>query len=223
MWCLFKVLVLQQLHNLSDDRIEYQIRDRFSFMRFLGLELEDRVPDAKTVWLFRDRLKDLSLTEVLFARFHEQLAGQGYVARAGQMVDATFVEVPRQRNSREENAQLKAGEVPEAWDEPGAKAMRRQKDTEARWTKKGHERHYGYKNHVNADQQHKLIQSYAVTVASVHDSQVFDGLLDKTEDKDGNKRAVYADSAYRSEAQEKQLVEARIDSHICEKAAVASP
>ncbi len=46
---MFKVLVLQQLHNLSDDRIEYQIRDRLSFMRFLGLQLEDRVPDAKTV------------------------------------------------------------------------------------------------------------------------------------------------------------------------------
>jgi transposase len=133
---MFKVLVLQQLHNLSDDRIEYQIRDRFSFMRFLGLQLEDRVPDAKTVWLFRDRLKELSLVEARFSRFHEQLANQGYVARAGQVVDATFVEVPRQRNTREENAQLKAGEVPEAWDKPEAKAKRRQKDTDARWTKR---------------------------------------------------------------------------------------
>jgi IS5 family transposase len=220
---MFKVLVLQQLHNLSDDRIEYQIRDRFSFMRFLGLQLEDRVPDAKTVWLFRDRLKELSLVEALFARFHEQLANQGYVARAGQMVDATFVEVPRQRNTREENAQLKAGEVPEAWDKPEAKAKRRQKDTDARWTKKNQERHYGYKNHVNADQQHKLIQSYAVTAASVHDSQVFDELLDQTEDKDGDKRPVYADSAYRSEAQEQCLADGRIASHICEKGSRGKP
>ena len=83
---MFKLLVLQQLHNLSDDRIEYQIRDRLSFMRFLGLQLEDRVPDAKTVWLFRERLKQMKLVEVLFARFHEQLAAQGYVARAGQMI-----------------------------------------------------------------------------------------------------------------------------------------
>lgn len=98
---MFKMLVLQQLNNLSDDRIEYQVRDRFSFMRFLGLELEDRVPDAKTVWLFRERLKELELVEVLFARFHEQLAAKGYVACAGQMIDATFIEVPRQRNSRE--------------------------------------------------------------------------------------------------------------------------
>ena len=220
---MFKVLVLQQLHNLSDDRIEYQIRDRFSFMRFLGLQLEDRVPDAKTVWLFRERLKGLGLVDVLFAGFHQQLAMQGYVARAGQMVDATFVEVPRQRNTREENAQLKAGEVPEAWDEPEAKAVRRQKDTEARWTKKNHERHYGYKNHIDADQRHKLIQSYAVTTASVHDSQVFDELLDQTEDKDGNKRPVYADSAYRSEAQEQRLADAHIDSHVCEKGSRGNP
>jgi len=97
-------------------------------MRFLGLQLEDRVPDAKTVWLFRERLKGLNLVDVLFARFHRQLAEEGYVARAGQMIDATFVEAPRQRNTREENVQIKAGEVPEAW----AKAKRRQKDTDAR-------------------------------------------------------------------------------------------
>ena len=107
---MFKILVLQQLHNLSDDGIEYQIRDRFSFMRFLGLQLEDRVPDSKMVWAFRERLKGLNLVDVLFARFHEQLAAQGYAARAGQMIDATFVEVPKQRNSREENATIKSGQ-----------------------------------------------------------------------------------------------------------------
>ncbi len=220
---MFKLLVLQQRHNLSDDKIEYQIRDRFSFMRFLGLQLEDRVPDAKTVWLFRERLKGLNLVDSLFDRFHGQLAEQGYVARAGQMVDATFVEVPRQRNTREENAKLKAGEVPEAWDQPEAKAKRRQKDTEARWTKKNNERHYGYKNPINADQQHKLIQSYSVTPASVHDSQVFDDLLDQTKDKGGNKRAVYADSAYRSQAQEQRLAEAQMESQICEKGTRGNP
>ena len=220
---MFKLLVLQQLHNLSDDKIEYQLRDRFSFMRFLGLQLEDRVPDAKTVWLFRERLKGLNLADVLFARFHQQLAEQGYAARAGQMIDATFVEVPRQRNTRAENAQIKAGEVPEAWDEPKAQAKRRQKDTEARWAEKNDEKHYGYKNHINADQQHKLIQSYAVTPASVHDSQVFDELLDQTEASDGHKRAVYADSAYRSQDQEQRLADAQIDSQICEKGTRGKP
>lgn len=220
---MFKILILQQLHNLSDDKIEYQIRDRFSFMRFLGLQLEDRVPDAKTVWLFRERLKSLELVDVLFGRFHEQLAAQGYVARAGQMIDATFVEVPKQRNRREDNALLKEGQIPEAWDKPEARAMRRQKDTDARWTKKNDEKHYGYKNHVNADQAHKLIQSYSVTTASVHDSQVFDELLDQTPGADGHKRPAYADSAYRSAAQEQRLAEAVIDSQICEKGSKGHP
>jgi IS5 family transposase len=220
---MFKILVLQQLHNLSDDGIEYQIRDRFSFMRFLGLQLEDRVPDSKTVWTFREALKNLGLVEVLFTQFHGQLAEQGYVAKAGQMVDATFVEVPRQRNSREENALIKEGQVPEAWDKPEAQAKRRQKDTEARWTKKNDEKHYGYKNHINADEGNKLIQSYAVTHAAIHDSQVFDGLLDHAADADGNKRAVYADSAYRSEAQEQRLADAEITSQICEKGTRGKP
>jgi hypothetical protein len=70
---MFKILVLQQLHNLSDDGIEYQIRDRFSFMRFLGLQLEERVPDSKTVWTFREALKNLDWVEGLFVRFHAQL------------------------------------------------------------------------------------------------------------------------------------------------------
>lgn len=220
---MFKVLVLQQLHNLSDDGIEYQIRDRFSFMRFLGLELEDRVPDSKTVWAFRETLKNLELVEVLFERFHSQLAEQGYMAKAGQMVDATFVEVPKQRNTREENAKIKACLVPEAWEEPKARAKRRQKDTDARWTKKNEERHYGYKNHINADQGNKLIQSYAVTHAAVHDSQVFDELLDHTRDEDGHKRTVYADSAYRSEDQEQRLAKAEISSQICEKGVRGKP
>jgi transposase, IS5 family len=218
---MFKLLVLQQLHNLSDDRIEYQVRDRFSFMRFLGLQLEHRVPDAKTVWLFRERLKELGLVEVLFARFHEQLAAKGYVARAGQMIDATFVEVPRQRNSREENAQIKTGEPPTAWKEQPAK--QRQKDVDARWTKKNDEKHYGYKNHINADEGHKLVQDYVVTDAAVHDSQVFAELLDQTPGPDGKKRTAYADSAYRSQERERQLAEAGIESQICEKGTRGHP
>ena len=194
---MFKTLVLQQLNNLSDDRIEYQIRDRLSFMRFLGLNLEDRIPDAKTVWLFRETLKQTGLGEVLFKRFDEQLAAQGLIARGGQMIDATFVEVPKSRNSREDNARLKAGEMPEDWkkDDPATVNMRRQKDTDARWTKKNNQTHFGFKNHINADAQHKLIREFEVTAASVHDSQVFDELLDQTEDEKGNKRAVFADSA----------------------------
>lgn len=218
---MFKILVLQQLNNLSDDRIEFQIRDRLSFMRFLGLQMESRVPDAKTVWLFRERLKEMKLIDVLFARFHEQLAKHGYVARAGQMIDATFVEVPRQRNTREENAGIKAGEPPEQWKEEPNKL--RQKDVDARWTKKNDEKHYGYKNHVNADAANKLVQSYAVSDAAVHDSQVFDGLLDQTVDAKGEKRPIYADSAYRSKDREETLAADGFESQIHEKGTRGHP
>ncbi len=222
---MFKILVLQQLNNLSDDRIEYQIRDRLSFMRFLGLNLEDRVPDAKTVWLFRETLKRRGMGEMLFMRFDEQLAARGLIAKGGQMIDATFVEVPKSRNRREDNAKLKAGEIPEGWDKDDAatKHMRCQKDTDARWTKKNHETHFGYKNHINADARNKLIRAYAVTAASVHDSQVFDELLDHTKDEDGDKRAVYADSAYRSKETEEQLRADGIASQVCEKGTRGKP
>lgn len=220
---MFKILVLQQLHNLSDERIEYQIRDRLSFMRFLGLQLEDKVPDAKTVWLFRERLKEMNLVETLFARFHEQLAQRGYVARAGQMIDATFVEAPKQRNTREENALLKEGAIPIEWGKEENKHKLAQKDTEARWTKKNNKTHYGFKNHINADQTHKLIQNYTVTDAAVHDSQAIDGLLDKEADANGDKRPVYADSAYRSAEREAELAQQNITSRICEKGSRGHP
>lgn len=222
---MFKVLVLQQLNNLSDDRIEYQIRDRLSFMRFLGLQLEDRIPDAKTVWLFRERLKEQNLTATLFTRFHEQLAQRGYIAKSGQMIDATFVEVPKQRNTREENALIKAGAIPIEWgkDDKEHKHKLAQKDTDARWTKKNNESHYGFKNHINADQTHKLIQTYTVTDASVHDSQAMEALLDKCADAHGDKRPVYADSAYRSKEREADLVEQNIASQICEKGSRGHP
>jgi IS5 family transposase len=186
-------------------------------MRFLELRLGDPVPDAKTIWLFREHLKDLGLVEVLFARFSDQLAKRGYAARSGQMIDATFVEVPRQRNSREENAKIKAGESPEGWKAPALANKRRQKDTDARWTKKNNETHYGYKNHVNVDAASKLIDDYIVTPANVHDSQIFEDLLDlETTDVEGHKRPAYADSAYRSAKHESYLEEQEIESQIHE-------
>ena len=139
---MFKVLVLQQMYNLGDDQTEYQIRDRYSFCRFLGLTPEGRVPDAKTIWLFREQLVRRELIESLFAGFSSQIETAGYQARKGQIVDASIVSAPKQRNGREENAQIKAGKPPEDWS--GNK--RPQKDIEARWTKKHGKSYYGYKS-----------------------------------------------------------------------------
>jgi len=188
---MFKVLILQSLYNLSDEAIEYQILDRLSFMRFLGLRLGSRVPDAKTIWLFREQLTEAGLAEELFRQFEAVLEESGFAAKKGQIIDASIVQAPKQRNSREENAQIKQGEIPQDWEE----AKRSQKDIDARWVKKNARSYYGYKNHVNVDVKHKLIRTYAVTDASVHDSNVFDELLEET----NTSADVYADSAYRSE------------------------
>ena len=161
---------------------------------------------------------------MLFARFNEQLALRGYVAKAGHMIDATFVEAPRQRNTREENATIKAGEIPEGWDDPEQAAKRRQKDLDARWTKKNNQPHYGYKNPINADAATKLIQGYAVTPAQVHDSQVFDALLDtETRSPAAQRRPVYADSAYRSAEREADLARRGLENQIHEKGTRAAP
>jgi IS5 family transposase len=114
---LFKVLILQTLYNLADEAVECRIRDRLSFMRFLGLEMYDRVPDGTRVWRSRERLKALELIKPLFDRFGDHLTQAGPEARRGEIIDASIVPVPIQRNRRTENRRIKAGKVPEDWDE----------------------------------------------------------------------------------------------------------
>ena len=206
---MFKMLVLQSLYNLADEQVEYQVRDRLSFMRFLGLDVMSRIPDGTSVWLFRERLKALGLMNPLFDQFGDFLTASGYQARSGQIIDASIVRVPIQRNSREENARIKAGEVPEDWSE----AKCEQKDVEARWTEKHGKQYYGYKNHIDVDAEHKLVRTYEVTPANVHDSQVFDAVIDP----DNADPGVWADSAYRSEETEAVLKQAGYVSHIHEK------
>ena len=131
---MFKAIVLCELYNLSDDQVEYQLRDRLSFVRFFGLGLEDTVPDAKTVWLYREQFAQGGVIEHLYHEFDGHLKSQGYLAMGGQIIDASIVPVPKQRNSRDDNTKIKAGEVPEGWAKQPAR--RAQKDTDARWTKK---------------------------------------------------------------------------------------
>ena len=101
---MFKVLLLQAMHALSDERCEYLIKERLSFMRFLGLGLSDAVPDANTIWTIREALKRAGAVETLFARFDVALKSAGYLAMGGQIVDATIVAVPKQRNTEAERA-----------------------------------------------------------------------------------------------------------------------
>ena len=191
---MFKIPILQKLYNLADDATEYQIKDRLSFQRFLGLTLCDTVPDAKTIWHFREGLRRADILDGIFGRFVELLEGKGVITRSGSIVDATFVDTPRQRNTKEQNEKIKAGEVPAEWETAENRAKRAQKDVDARWAKKGGETHYGYKNHVKVDKKSKIITTYEVTSAEVHESQKLKELVEP-----GKDRRLYGDSAYTGE------------------------
>ena len=218
---MFKMLILQRLHGLSDERLQYQVTDRLSFMRFLGVALAGHVPDARTVWAFRESLKEHQLTEALFDRLSQALCELGVELKSGQIIDATFVPVPIQRNGRESNALIKAGAVPIEWGQDADKLNKlAHKDTDARWTKKGGQNHYGYKNHINIDKDTKLITRHACTDASVHDSQVLETVL--REANIGGKE-LWADSAYRSQEQEQSLHNSAHESLINERAYRGKP
>ncbi|GBU20944.1 transposase [Fibrobacteres bacterium R8-0-B4] len=184
---MFKILVLQRLYNISDDQTEYQIKDRISFMRFLGLSINDRVPDAKTIWLFRENIVKADVHKKLFDLFERYLESRHLITRKGSIIDASFVEAPRQRNTREENEQIRNGVIPEEW----TPNKLRQKDLDARWIKKGGVLHYGYKDEPKVDADSKLITDYAVIPASVHDIETFEELVDPSKDN-----VIYGDSAF---------------------------
>jgi IS5 family transposase len=212
---MFKILVLQALYNLSDDQAEFMLQDRLSFMRFIGLGLSDKVPDAKTIWLFREHLAQARAVDNLFVRFDKHLSKAGYLAMGGQIVDATIVAAPRQRNSDVEKADIKAGKVPSDWKEKPAKL--RQKDRDARWTVKfskakavedGKPKQrdiavptFGYKNHAAIDRRHGFIRGWTVTSASAYDGAQLANVVIK-----GNTGStVWADTAYRSKKNEAWL------------------
>lgn len=208
---MFKILILQRLYKLSDQQAEYQITDRMSFTRFLGLRIGEAIPDYSTVWRFREALTEANAVKPLFEHFGAHLAAKGLLPQEGMIVDASFVEVPRQRNTREENAQIKNNQTPEAWENQPKKLS--QKDTDARWTKKNEQTHYGYKNHVRNDADTNLIADYTVTPASTHDSQGLDELVGPGD----RGRELWADSAYASEQTEAKLKRWGVKSHIHEK------
>ncbi|MFR9545019.1 MAG: IS5 family transposase [Rikenellaceae bacterium] len=208
---MFKIMILQRLFGLSDKQVQYQITDRLSFKEFLGLSSGDKVPDEKSVWLFREKLTKDGVVEELFAMFHNHLSSSGLIVNEGKMVDASFTTAPRQRNTPDENKKIKNGEGDELWNDKPHK--KRQKDVDARWTKKGGDKFYGYKNHAKVDTKSKLIDGYVVTDASVHDSQPLDDLLcenDRNQD-------FHADSAYTGENQDATIAKYGLNNKVCEK------
>jgi len=177
----------------------------------------DRVPDSRTIWLFKENLIQKNLEEKLFAHFHKYLDALGLFVNEGQIVDASFVEVPCQRNKKEENEKIKSGEGSELWNEQPKK--KRQKDIDARWTQKGGQKFFGYKDHAKIDTKSKLIDTYDVTSAEVHDSQPLEKLI-REEDKG---QELHADSAYIGGPIEKTLLGKGIIPQIIERAFKEKP
>jgi IS5 family transposase len=210
---MFKVLVIQAANNLSDERTEFLINDRLSYMRFLGFGLSDRVPDARTIWLFREKLTKAGAIKALFDRFDAALRSAGYIAMSGQIVDASLIAASKQRNTEDEKKAIKEGRIPEGWKDKPAKL--RQKDRDARWTVKFSKAKpkedgatpavdlaipvFGYQNHIAIDRQFGLVRRWSATDAAAYEgARLREGLLDKT----NTASTVWADTAYRSKANE---------------------
>lgn len=224
---MFKILVLQALYSLSDEATEFQIKDRLSFQRFLGLGLDGTVPDATTVWLFRERLVQAKAIDKLFSRFDAALTDRGYLAMGGQIIDATVVPAPKQRNTEEEKAAIKDGRIPEAWKAKPARL--RQKDRDARWSVKYTKAKvkdgadpkafkpvdlaipmFGYKIHVGIDRAHGLIRTWDASAANAHDGARLPDLISTSNTGSG----VWADTAYRSKKNETFLEKGMFKSYI---------
>ena len=207
---MFKIIILQRYYNLSDEQTEFQIKDRLSFMNFLGLQIGDNVPDRNTIWLFKEELKEKDLSKKLFDIFTAKLLSNGVIAKEGTLVDASFIKVPKQRNKRQDNADIKKGAIPLEFGKNKNKLA--QKDIDARWVTKYKTREFGYKNHISVDQKTKVISTYTVTPSSTHDSQVIKELINE------NDTTLYADSAYKSKEIEDYLQKNNVNSKVINRA-----
>ena len=217
---ILKMLVLQSLYTLSDEQLEFQVKDRLSFMRFLGISLHDRVPDTKTIWLYRERLTRKKLLDKIFVAFNSHLNQQGYIAMSGTIVDASIIQAPRQRLTKKEKEEIKSGKTPEDW----SIHKTRQKDIDATYTVKHTKKKadakndliipfHGYKTHVGIDSKHGFIRTQELTTASMFDGH----MLEKLVDKENTSSNVYADTAYHAKANLEMLEEKGFTSQMHKK------
>ena len=192
---MIKILVLQQLYgNLSDEETEYSLLDRRSWQQFIELTQVRDLPDARTIWHFKNQLAQSGGSEQIFATVQKQLARSGYKAQGGQMIDATLVPSPIMHFDKEEKEKINVGKQPEQWSTKQAA----HKDTDAHWTAKHGKVYHGYKAHVNADQKHKLIRVLKVTSANKSDVTHLEPVLDQTEGRTQVGKTVFADRGYDS-------------------------
>jgi IS5 family transposase len=209
------VLLIQQIFKLSDEQMEFQLLDRLSFQRFVGLRASSQIPDRTTIWTFKERLIQAGASESVFDAVNRQLSRHGYIARGGQMIDASIVQAPRQSLSKEEKAIVSEGAMPADW----KPAKRRQKDMDARWTKKHGKSYFGYKVSANADKRYKLVRKIKVSTASEHDTTHFEDVLDPA----NTNRDILADKGYVDGEREARLSKQGWRMHIQRKGSKDKP
>lgn len=175
----------------------------------LDLTESSSIPDGKTIWLFRDQLAQAGAGTLVFEQVQQQLQQHGYMARCGQIIDASLVQAPVQRTKRDEAEIVKQGIMPLGW----TAYKRAQKDVDARWTEKHRKNYFGYKLHASVDKRYKLLRKIVVTNAAVTDTTVFEPLLDLS----NTSRAVYDDRGYPTAEREATLKQAGWRVHIQRK------
>jgi len=222
---MFKALILQTQHDLSDKRMEFMIRDRLSWMQFLGFDPGQKTPDENTIRLFRNKLTETGTLRRVMKAFDWQLHKKGDLPMSGQIVDASLVPAPKQRNDEGEKEAVKAGKSASGiWpDEPNKAA---QKDVDARWTLKvgGKIRYrsdgsplpqiatpvFGCKSHISIDRRFGFIRGQAVTSAAAPDGRQLRAVVNT----ENTSSEVRADSACRSQSNEKWLASKMLTSRI---------
>ena len=215
---MFTIVMFGVRYHLSDEKLAFKLRDSYSFRVFLGLSENDRI-SRQSIWQYREYFTNGGLCQNLARKHVEELTDAGLVGDSARILDGSFVEAPKQRNTREENYQIKKNDktADELWGDNPFKA--RQKDTDARWTKTRSELHYGYKAHVYADEQSKFIIFLKTTPANVHDSQVLEDVLS---DEDAGMEFL-ADSAYSGQNHLKSVESFGMKPVVCEKGTAKTP
>ena len=208
---MVRLLFIQALYNLSDEDCEYQVLDRMSFQHFCRLACALHIPDARTLWSFKQRLAQGGLGgPAIFEAVSQQLQAHGYIPRGRQIVDASIVQTPITQTRGQEREALNEGQAPEGW---STKRLQHT-DRDARWTKKHGKSFYGYKLHANPDARYKLIRRVKVTAANIDDGQTLKDVLDHS----NTCGRLLADRGYDAQANRELLQAGQIKDGIARRA-----
>ena len=196
---MYKALLLQIWHRLSDPELEKMLARDMLFRRFVGFSLSEKVPDHSTIWRFRNLLEEMQLNESLLEEVNQQLSDKGLLIRSGEVsiIDASVIKAKNNRPNKGKDGE-------NTQDKEAAYNVKNGSDGKRKTV-------YGFKAHTNVEED-GFIKRYGLTAGNVHDSQVFDSLLT------GKEKEAFADSAYKSKERDNILKDKRVSNRILERA-----